>query len=646
MQAVVLDFETVSACDLKAAGAWRYAEDPTTDALCASVTIKPSGDSFLWTPNHKASMERLRRLAEDPEVIFVAHNAGFEKAIWRKIMVPVFGMPDIPNSRWHDTMAVCAMRRLPLALGDVARVLGLPQQKDTEGSKITLGMSKLSRKGWYDRSADKLTRAYQYCMQDSHTEVALLDEVGYLPEGERDVWLMDQRINERGVRIDLEFVRRCQQVIAGTQGPKQAEFKRLTGGLAPGQVEKVKAWVESEGYWLPDLKKETLTRVLGSVEASEEIGEDFYGHHLPDLPAMPDRVASAMRIRALLGSASIKKLARMAACAGMDGRARGLLQYHAAGPGRWGGRLLQPQNFPRGTGKHDPDTAVAALLTGDHEWVHSLLGEPTAVVQNSLRHAIVANKGRALVAGDFAGIEMRVVLALAGQHDKTELLATGKDVYLDMADDIYQKPKGTLTKTFRRRYCPDRTLEFATGVVQAYRKTWAPDVPKVWYAFDDAALSTVQTGEPHEAYGVEFSIDGRWLVARLPSGRKLWYFNPTLRRKRMPWYTEENPDVREVWTFQTMKMGRWVTVDAYGGIITENVVQALARDLLVHAMFLCEAENMPVVLTVHDEIVIEPLAKDAKFATLEQIMTDSPQWAKTMRVPIAVEGWVAERYRK
>lgn len=308
-------------------------------------------------------------------------------------------------------------------------------------------------------------------------------------------------------------------------------------------------------------------------------------------------------------------------------------------------------------------------MTGDYEYVQTLLGDPTEVVANSLRHALVANKDRAFVAGDFAGIEMRVVLALAGQHDKTELLATGKDVYLDMADDIYQLPKGTLTKkdiekrtigkntvlgcgfqmggeTFRRRYCPDRTLEFANEVVQTYRKVWAPEVPKVWYAFDDAALETVLTGEPHEAYGVEFEIDGRWLTARLPSGRKLWYFNPTPRRKTMRWSTPENPDVRMAWTFQTMKMGHWVTVDAYGGIITENVVQGLARDLLVHAMFSCEREGMPVVLSVHDEIVAEPLAKDAEFATLKEIMEDSPEWARHMRIPVATEGWVDERYRK
>lgn len=676
MRAAVLDFETASACDLKAAGAWRYAEDPTTDVICASVTIKPEGTRFLWTPNDVEATARLRRLAEDPETIFIAHNAGFEKAIWRRIMMLVFGMPDIPNSRWHDTMATCAYRRLPLDLEKAAAVLGLHSQKDKEGSKITLGLSKTGKDGNYDRSPDILDRVYRYCLTDSDTEDALVDEIGYLPPGERDVWLLDQKINERGVRIDMHFVEKARNIIANAQEPLTAEFKRLTG-LKPGQVAAIREWVESRGYWLPDLRKETLARVLGTPESAEE-GEDFYGHNLPDLPPMPPDVSAALAIRSRLGSASIKKLKRMAQCVGGDGRARGLLQYHAAGPGRWGGRLLQPQNFPRGTGKHDPTLAVPAILTGDYEYVQALLGDPTEVVANSLRHALVPNRDRLFVAGDFAGIEMRVVLALAGQHDKTALLASGADVYADMACDIYNMPKFDVSnkalveefkkihiaertigkntvlgcgfqmggETFRRRYCPHKTLEFANEVVQKYRKTWAPEVPKVWRELEDAARDTVESGEPHEAYGVEFEIDGRWLTARLPSGRRLWYFNPRMTRHTMPWSTKENPDVRLAWTFQTMKMGHWITVVAYGGILTENVVQALARDLLVHSMFSCEREGMPVVLTVHDEIVCEPLAKDAKFATLKEIMEDSPEWARHLRIPVATEGWVDERYRK
>lgn len=687
----VLDFETMSAVDLPEAGAWRYAEDPTTDVICASVTVIVNAcrEKFLWWPGDPISTARLLALAVDPDMVFVAHNAGFEKAIWRKIMIPLFAFPDIPNSRWHDTMAVCAMRRIPMELDMAAKVLGLPQQKDNEGKKITLGLSKFNKAGNYERTPDKIARTGIYCMQDSDTEVALLDEIGYLPPGERDVWLLDQRINERGIRIDLEYVRRCQQVVAGSTAPLLHEFRKLTGkgdpalGLNPGQRDKVLDWVEANGYWLPDLKKATLERVMGSQEA-EAVKEEW--DDLPDLPPMPPAVSRAMTIRALLGSASIKKLGRMEACTSLDGRARGLLQYHAAGPGRWGGRLLQPQNFPRGSYKvdlKDADDRVAmavdALMTGNHEYVQLMTGaEPINVVSSSLRHALIADKDRVFEVGDFAGIEARLVLALAGQHDKTALMASGADVYIDMALDIYGQPKFDVSnkalieafkrehlewrqvgkntilgcgfqmghKTFRARYCPDQPPEFAQRVIEAYRKQWAPEVPKVWAGFEDAALETVLTGQQHEAYGVEFKIEGRWMTARLLSGRKLWYFNPKCVRKTMPWSTDERPDVRLAWTFQTLKNKHWITVDAYGGIITENIVQALARDLLCVAAFKCERENMPVVLTVHDEIVAEPLHRYANRGTLKQIMEDSPDWARAIKVPVQIEDWVGERYRK
>jgi DNA polymerase len=686
--AVVLDFETMGYLDLPEVGAWRYAEDPTTDVICASVTDINNAcrDTFLWKPGDPETTARLRALAEDPEVLFVAHNAGFEKAIWRKIMVAVLGFPDIVNSRWHDTMATCAMRRLPMELEMVAKVLGLPQQKDTEGSKITLQLSKLNKKGFYERTPDKIARSGAYCLQDSHTEVALLDEVGFLPPGERNVWLLDQRINERGVRIDLDFVEKCQRVVAGSTAPLLQEFRKITGagdpalGLNPTQRDKVLNWVNSNGYWLPDLKKATLEKVAGSQEAKEA---QATADDLPELPNMPANVARAMQIRTLLGSASIKKLGRMQACTSLDGRARGLLQYHAAGPGRWGGRLLQPQNFPRGSvdslHELDPEYIVQGLMTGDHEYVQMMFGaEPINVVSSSLRHALIAEKDRVFEVGDFSGIEARIVLALAGQHDKTALMASGADVYIDMALNIYKQPKFDVSdkaltskfkvehlewrqtgkntilgcgfqmgdRTFRARYCPEQPPEFAKEVIHTYRYEWAPEVPKLWRGFEDAALETVLTGQPHDYAGVEFRIDGRWLTALLPSGRKLWYFNPKCVRKTMPWSTPEKPDVRLAWTFQTLKNKHWITVDAYGGIITENIVQALARDLLVVAAFKCERENMPIVLTVHDEIVSEPLHRYANRGTLKQIMEDSPDWARAIKVPVQIEDWVGERYRK
>lgn len=658
LHTVVLDFETASTCDLKKAGAWRYAEDPTTEVICAGFSLD-EGEVQVWLPGQ--SQDALAALAADESVTFVAHNAAFEKAIWRRIMVPVYGFPDIPNTRWHDSMAVCAMKTVPLDLDSAAIALRLSYHKDKEGSAITRALSKPKKDGSYDRSPETIDRVVRYNIQDVRTQTELHRRVGWLPRGERGVWLLDQRINERGVRLDLDYVDACQRIVDRASVPLLGEFQTLTGGLKPTQRDKFLAWIASNGASVPDLKKETLAALLGSDDEDEDLSSD---EEAEDVPELPPNVHRALAIRQLIGSASIKKLAAMMACVCEDGRARGLLQYHGAGTGRWAGRLLQPQNFPRGTLKGGPDVIVPAIMTSDPDYVSMVVGPPVEAVVSGLRHAIIANPGRTLLVGDFAGIEARVVLALAGQHDKTALMASGADVYCDMASQIYGRPidkkkdpterqtgKNAVLglgfqmgwRKFKLRYAQDQDDEFAKRVVDTYRDEWAPKVPDVWYGLEKAAVRAVHDRLPTEAYGVLYELEDGWLTARLPSGRKLWYRNPQPIRKAMPW---DETDVRRAWTYQARKMGHTVTIDAFGGLLTENVVQGLARDLMVAAMFKCEKAGLPISLTVHDEIVAEPLTQDADIKTLEQIMCDSPDWARHMQIPVSVEAWKGDRYRK
>jgi DNA polymerase len=303
-------------------------------------------------------------------------------------------------------------------------------------------------------------------------------------------------------------------------------------------------------------------------------------------------------------------------------------------------------------------------MTGDPDYVEMVIGPPVETVVSALRHCLVARPRRVFLAGDFSGIQARTVLALAGQHDKTAMMAAGQDVYVDMAKDIYGRPidkkkdpaerqvgKNTVLgcgfqmgwRKFKDKYCAHQPDEFAQQVIRAYREVWAPEVPKVWRALEDAACSTVHRRVPSEAYGCRFEIEDLWLTCRLPSGRKMYYFNPQPTRKAMPW---DETDVRPAWTYQAMKQGQWKTIDAFGGQLTENVVCGIERDLMTHAMFACENEGFPIVMLVHDEIVTEPLSKDANIVALQEIMCNSPDWAKQLQIPIAVEAWSATRYRK
>lgn len=662
---VVIDFETASGTDLKKSGSYVYAECPTTEIICLAY-ITHTGYGNVLGPNALEPGGLLLELVEDEEVIFVAHNAPFERNIWHHLMERL-GWPPIPISRWHCTMAVSLMKGLPAKLDIVARVLNLASQKDMEGHRITIGLSKPEKKsGMLDFSPEKIDRVKSYCLEDCAVEVALLKRTHNFYGGERQVWELDQRINDRGIGLDTKYIHACMGAVNRAMPSLLSRFEKMTG-LRPTQGEKFKGWLSANGLDIPNLRKETVAKLMGDEEYIDglSLSEPDYGNE--ETFDVPPICREALYIRGLATSASIKKLPAMLACQGSDGRARGLVQYHGAGPGRWAGRILQPHNFPRagvdiGNNKTaKPDELVAALMEGDDSYIRMVFGEPIEAVSAGLRHALISDSDKTFLVGDFAQIEARVVLALAGQHDALKSF-TGGDPYCDMAEKIFKHPvnkidhqekrqigKNTILgcgfqmgdKTFRSRYCPNETVEFAKMCINAYRKDLAPLVVELWYGLERASTKAVWDQRPVEFAGIVYQPEGEWLTCRLPSGRKLWYYAPEKTRRAMPW---DKDDIRPGWSHQTYKAGRWIRRDAYGGLLTENAVQAIARDLLVHCMFRCEQENLPIVLTVHDENVCEDSADRAKL--FEQCMLDTPLWAKSLKIPVAVEMMVTDRYRK
>lgn len=699
---LVPDFETRSMCDLKKAGSYRYAEDPTTEVLCLNWVIG-DGPMQRWMPGMGVPQAIVEAAANG--TWFVAHNAAFERNIWAAIMVPEYGFPPVPLKQWHCTLAKAAMLALPQQLERVLKVLKLPLEKDMEGNRLTLGLSRINKKtGMLPELTEPIReRVSLYCDGDVLGQRGLHKRIGWFPRpgrsepSERRVWELNQTVNDRGIRLDQALITGMRKIVDAASRPMEKEFKEITG-LNLTQTQAMAGWLLDQGVTLPNMQKATLDSLLGTHE-----DDDFE----PDLDIaamrehMPPQVERALRIRQLIGSASIKKLGAMEACVMADGRARGLLQYHGTMPGRQAGRLFQPHNFPRGSTKVDcgpdlknpgqrlelaPDPAVIAdiLTTGDAELVEMMYGPPVETCVSALRHTIIPAADRILMAGDLSGIQARTVLALAGQHDKAALMASGADVYIDMACTIWPKlprPNWAAGKAvfkpevelFKKRWPEERTtgknsvlglgfqmgapkfhgqygkgqsLEFIQDVVSAYREEWAPEVPKLWKALAWASLQTVKTGRPHEAYGVEYRLEDMWLTCRLHSGRKLWYAYPELTRRHMPWSTMEEPDIRECWTYQTMKMGQWKTVYPHGGLLTENVVMGIERDLMVHSALLCEANGYPIILEVHDELVAEPFEWDADERAMAQMMTDIPDWCRQLKIPVATETWADYRYKK
>ena len=674
MRWVVPDFESSSHCDLKTAGAYRYAVDPTTQVLCCSFTFDDD-QHILWRPGDRIPPRVL--MAIDKGAMFVAHNAAFERNIWLHHMVTIFGAPQIPLEQWHDTMARAQQLALPAALDSLLSVLGLPVQKDKEGRTLTLSFSRPNRKTGMlpEMTAETKARIGQYCASDTAGQTAVHRRLGWLPPHERPIWELSQVINDRGIMLDMDFVRAAQTIVDKATEPLAARFRELTGGLNFGQIAKVRAWVEERGVACPDLTAETVTRLLGEepedASGGTAWGDDAIAADTLDAGYLPSDVREALNIRQLIGSSSIKKLKAMTACVGYDGRARGLFRYHGTTPGRQTAGLFQPHNFPRGTNETigmEVDAKVDAIMTSDPEWVKAVTGvEPVELVVGSLRHAIKAAPGRILMSGDYSGIQARTVLALAGQHDKTALMASGADIYCDMASQFYGREitkadaaERHLGKTavlglgfqmgapkFRTTAAKEDielTLPRAEGVVYVYRKEWAPKVPDLWYGLSNAAVETVWHQDEQESHGILYRLEDRWLMAELPNGSTIHYYDPRPVTREMPWSTKEQPDFRRGFAYSVEKQGRWISRDAFGGQLTENIVMKIEREMVECAKRKLEDNGFAPIMEVHDEIVCEPLTRDID--SFKAIMEDVPRWVREMRIPVHVDVWQGERYKK
>jgi DNA polymerase len=655
---VFCDFETrnVGGCDLTKAGAWRYATDPATEILCFGYRV--GGADHSWDPAGN-SREPLERLATGPAAAFVSFG-GFEQVIWRTIMVGRHGFPPIPAERWIDLRAICSAFALPRALDKALAALGLPVEKDKAGQRLVRRLSKRDRRT--DAYPELTPAIVEQVAEYNRVDVLALElmharGLGALQPGERAVWLLDQKINARGIAIDVGFVEAAKQIADQVMGEAVEEFARLTHGVLPTQVLKIREWLRDNRCALPNLEAETIEEALESA-------------------GLPDVVRRVLEIRQIVASASLKKLDAMLAVVEPDGRARGLLQYHGATTGRWSGQLIQPQNFPRPTLKEDvdPEELAAAVKTGGPEALRRW-GKPVDVLVSSLRCALTAAEGELIGAGDFSMIEACVLLALAGQKDKCELIAQGADIYRDMAATIYGLdraqfmgvPEDQLSpeeteqrrtgknavlgcgyqigaENFHRRFCRhvENGKELAARIVAVYRASWAPKVPQLWRDLERAARQAMlRPGAPITAScGVGYRLTTQaglpCLVCALPNGKLLHYVNAKL--------DGQDKFGRPRWTYNAYRQGQWCTIEPYGGQLTENAVSALARELLVHAMFALEGAGYPIVFTVHDEIVVE--RADVAKEDIERIMSERPAWAEKLGVPVRVKARAGKRYMK
>lgn len=653
-----LDFETYSECDIRKAGAYRYARHHTTEVLIACYWL-PGMDKDLdaprvWLPRVQAIPADLLAAVKDKRVAFYAHNAQFERANWRwalRRMHPK--VPDIPVERWRCTAVIAASNGLARGLEGALEMLGTGVVKDPEGKRL-IKIFCMPRKPTKANPARRILpedapadfrKFVRYCQRDVFGEMELHEHLPDLEPRELEFFHLDMRMNERGLPIDLPLVEKTQRTLRHLELAIADEVTTLTGGIRATQGVKLLAFLAEQGLDLENLQAQTVRDVLKQAD------------HLPD------DIKRLLALRIEAGKASTKKLASMLACADPDDHVvQGGFLFHGAHTGRYSGRLIQPQNFIRGNLKPHQQVVVFDLLNmADAELLQMLYEWPIDTVSQCMRGFIRAPAGWRFVVVDYAAIEARVLAWVAGELKVLQAYRDGVDVYKLMASRLFGVPIEAVTSEQRRlgknlvlgcgySLGGDRFVEYCAGLGQHVEPAFArkavklyrtehPAIVQSWKNVEVAFAQAVRNpGEVYEAAKCEFFMRSHWLCVRLPSGREVRYYKP----KATP--TERYGKPSYSLSFLTDYHGKPARENTYGGKIIENIVQGIARDVMREGTFSAEEAGYPVVGTVHDELLTLRRLGEGSVHDLEQVVCQPKPWMRGL--PLSSEGFECERYRK
>jgi DNA polymerase bacteriophage-type len=640
-----VDFETHSLLDLELVGARTYAEHPSTQVLMLPWAIG-DGPVQLWIPFDGEMPEALFAAATDPDVRVVAHNYQFDLSVWRAVMVERFGWPDVPLARWDCTSFRARLARLPGGLDEAAKALNLPFRKNPAGKKLIKLIAR-SADPYTVLTPDQWGQFEGYARQDIEVMRAIDRAVPATPDEWRPLIELDFALNAAGMPADREAVAKLIVVRDAENKRLAAAFRQLAGegGLtSPKQVAKFRARLTELGVDLPNLKRQTIE---DWVEAN---------------PLRRDLAAQMIRNRLESSHSSDAKLDRIAATAAETGRVRDTFVMHGAHTGRWSGSGSQLQNLPRGT-VTDPEAMLEALMeradglaagtvdpTVDPGWAVSI----KEAIASCIRGVFKTPEGWVFVSADFGQIEHRVLCWLAGQDDKLDLYRRGEDVYIAEAAGLGSDSRdlGKLF-TLSAGYGGSGNVMFtkapAFGVVlspeEADEKTarWRennPSIVEFWYEL--VYRHQVVTEAPPDLVPITFRCFNVWrdaemLFVQLPSGRVLKYRDPRL---------ELDDYGRPTLRVKLPKHKQLLDVSLWHGAATENVVSAIATDILTAAMLTMHNNGVFLVGTIHDQVVALAPVEHAEAIRdhMLAVMQTSPSWAPDL--PLAADAFINVRFVK
>ena len=647
-----IDFETRSHCDLKTAGPHRYAQDPSTEIMCVSWAVDDQ-DPRIWFPsihtdeNALASISLVSFFHISRE--FAAFNASFESSIWSEIMVKKHGAPPIVPERWHCTASQAYAVTLPRRMDAVAQALEIEQQKDKEGAALMRKMCIIKSGSMPEIDPDELRRLGEYCKQDVIVEREIARRLPPLSEREQKIYVVDQKINKRGIEIDIPLVENAVRMVAVAVKDANAELSQITEGAVRtvGQTAVIKAFAESRGAVMDDCGKGTLSDLLKT----------------PDLDPLTREV---FKLRLGANRAAVKKYPALLKAVCTDGRARDHLMYCGAGrTRRWSGQRVQTQNIARGYKKpHDIGAACEVLRHEDPEMATALFGKPMVMLAGTVRSMLKAREGSRLVTVDFSGIEARVLAAVTDNRAMLEDYARKRDPYITMAAAIYNVPYSEVTEEQRffgkqavlglgygmgankfqetcAGYGQEIEFDFADKVVKLYRAKNAV-VIEFWKQIEADVLEVLmhKHGIGRQFYGLRWDSCLDALVMTLPNGSERWYVDARIELREK--FGKTQPSITYMGTHS--KTGKWCRLESYGGKLAENYTQSTARELQADALLAVDAAGWSTVLHAHDEIVCEVPEGEGSVDQLIEYMTTASTWASQW--PIGADGWEGPRYRK
>jgi DNA polymerase len=582
------------------------------------------GKRGVWYPGQPVP-EEFRSEAE-----LWAWNAQFERVIWDNILVPRYGFPSVPLERWRCSMATAAYNALPLHLADAGEALQADVQKDKEGQALMRRISKMQSK---DISADEMRALSAYCMRDVEAEMSIMRHkaVKQMPISEIRVWQDDQIMNSVGLRYDRHLVEFLLDLTQTERAAMEAQLAELTGGRITSlhQHTALVRWLNEHGLPVNAADKNTLS----AVETDDEA------------------VRAVLDLRLSGAKSSVAKLEAILNYGAADDRLRGLFQYHGASTGRWAGRGPQLQNFPRAV----PEPPVDEALWEDRaELVQKLRASGGVLpwVSASLRSCIIASQFASLYVADYSQIETRILAWLAKEPTLLAVLNRGEDPYVSFAAAMYRVDPSAVTKAQRQvaksavlglgysmgsqkyrdyaaTYGAELTHEEAERVVATYRATYHR-IPRLWRDLEYGFARCAARGEEVQVSYVRFVPHGQNVLCVLPSGRCLTYWRVHVQDDYVITYERR------------VEGGKWGRRRIFGGLLTENIVQAISRDVLVHGMRCVKDAGFEVVGTVHDEIIAEN--EPGKLALFLDALRSVPSWCSSILLP--VEGRETFRWSK